>query len=323
MIGVHFITFAVGFILDLLLGDPRWCPHIVVFIGKLISFLEKILYPKKRSKVLEFISGLILEVIVLAVTFAVTVALAGLAYRAGFIFGVIFALLIAWQTLALKGLKTESMKVYDALARGDVESARHAVSMIVGRDTSVLDDKGIMRAAVETVAENASDGVIAPMLFLCFTGPIGAVLYKAVNTMDSMIGYKNDRYLYFGRAAAKTDDILNLIPARLTAVFMIFCCMFADEAFEFERAFHTWRRDRYNHASPNSAQGESVMAGALGIRLAGDAVYFGKLVLKPYIGDDIREIEAEDIKRANSLLYSTALVAWLLGLISIILMELF
>ena len=321
MISVHFITFAVAFVLDLLLGDPRWCPHIVVLMGKLISFLEKLLYPKKRSKAAEFIAGLILELLVIFISVGAAALAAAVAYRLNFILGVTFECLLSWQTLALKSLKKESMKVYEAFEKNDTEGARKAVSMIVGRDTASLDKKGIIKAAVETVAENTSDGVIAPMMFLCFLGPLGAVFYKAVNTMDSMIGYKNDRYIYFGRAAAKTDDILNYIPARLTAVMMIFCCMFADEALSLEDAYRIWRRDRHNHASPNSAQGESVMAGALGVMLAGDAYYFGRLVKKPCIGDDLRDIEPVDIKRANTLLYSTALVVWLLGMITIMSME--
>ena len=206
--------------------------------------------------------------------------------------------------LATKCLKTESMKVYKRLSEHDLCGARKAVSMIVGRDTECLDEEGVAKAAIETVAENASDGVIAPMLYLALFGPVGGFFYKAVNTMDSMVGYKNDKYLYFGRCAAKLDDIVNYIPARISAWLMILAS--ACERMNWKNAEKIYKRDRYCHASPNSAQTEAVMAGALEVQLAGDAVYFGKVVKKPTIGDDIRPVEAEDIKRANHLMYLTS-----------------
>lgn len=207
------------------------------------------------------------------------------------------------------------MRVYDALSTDGVDAGRRAVSMIVGRDTSVLDAAGVTRAAVETIAENTSDGVIAPMLYTAIGGPVIGFVYKAVNTMDSMLGYKNDKYMYFGRFAARLDDVVNFIPARISAYLMIAAAFIGGRQFDGKNAYRIFKRDRFNHASPNSAQTESVCAGALRVQLAGDAVYFGKLVKKKYIGDGLREIEYEDIKRANRLMYITAFLCELLSVV--------
>lgn len=194
-----------------------------------------------------------------------------------------------------------------------MEKARTAVSMIVGRDTAVLSEEGIIKAAVETVAENTSDGSIAPLCFLLLGGPVAGFAYKAVNTMDSMLGYKNEKYMYFGRAAARLDDVANFIPSRLAAWAMIAASRLC--GLDAAGAYRIWKRDRFCHASPNSAQTESVCAGALGVALAGDAVYFGKTVKKSFIGDARRRVEAEDIVRANRLLYVSAGIIWLAGLL--------
>jgi len=224
--------------------------------------------------------------------------------RFGIVPGVAVRAVLCYWLFAVRSLRDESMKVYDALSAHDLEKARTAVSMIVGRDTQNLSGEGVAKAAVETVAENTSDGVIAPMLCMVIGGPVLGWLYKSVNTMDSMVGYKNDRYRCFGTAAAKIDDVLNFIPARLSALLMIAACPMA--RLDAKEGWRIFRRDRYNHASPNSAQTESVMAGALHVQLAGDAWYFGKLVKKKTIGDPIRPVEAEDIRRANALMYFTS-----------------
>lgn len=242
---------------------------------------------------------------VLLVTGIVTCILLFTAYRLHPLLGAGIEMIMTYQILAIKSLKDESMKVYDRLKHGTLEDARHAVSMIVGRDTQNLTEEGVVKAAVETVAENTSDGVIAPMLYTALGGPVLGFLYKAVNTMDSMIGYKNDRYLYFGRAAAKLDDVVNFVPARISACLMVAATTFLKDGNP-RRAWKIYRRDSRKHASPNSAQTESVCAGALGIQLAGDASYFGKIVKKPYIGDPVRRVETEDIKRTNRLMYITA-----------------
>lgn len=213
---------------------------------------------------------------------------------------------LSYYLLSARCLCDESMKVYRSLKSGDVEGARRNVSMIVGRDTACLSDKEITKAAVETVAENTSDAVIAPLFYLAVGGPVLGWLYKAVNTMDSMVGYKNERYLYFGRAAARLDDLLNLIPARLSALLMIISAGIL--RMDFKNAVMIYRRDRRNHKSPNSAQTEAVCAGALRIQLAGDAWYFGALCKKQWIGDALQEVEYEDIKRANRLMYMTTVL---------------
>jgi len=322
----HSIAFLAGFVLDMFFGDPHWLFHPVRLIGNLIAKTEAYLLNKKRTVPLtdreKQRSGVRLVYFVLAVTAFAAGLLLTAAYWLHPIAGVLAESAMTYQILALKCLKTESKKVFNELERHDLEGARRAVSMIVGRDTAALDEAGIIRAAVETVAENCSDGVIAPMLYLAVGGPVLGFLYKAVNTMDSMLGYKNDRYLHFGRAAAKLDDAVNYIPSRIGAWLMIMAAFLPGREFDGKNALRIFIRDRFRHASPNSAQTESVCAGALGIRLGGDAVYFGKMVKKPYIGDARREEEEKDILRANRLLYRTAFLCegiclLLLNLISI------
>ena len=303
MIVYHGIAFLAGFVLDLLFGDPHWLPHPIRLIGRLISFLEKKLYDETKNLRAR---GGVLVVLVLLITGVVSGGILYFVYRIQPVAGCAVESIMTYQILAVRSLKVESMKVYDALQTGTIEDARRAVSMIVGRDTACLDEAGVTKAAVETVAENTSDGVIAPMIALAVGGPFLGFLYKAVNTMDSMIGYKNDRYLLFGRTAAKLDDVVNYLPARISAYLMIAAAYLAGRDFDGTRAFSVYRRDRRKHASPNSAHTEAVCAGALGVRLAGDASYFGKIVKKPYIGDDVRPVEISDIRRANRLLYVTA-----------------
>ena len=306
--------------LDLLIGDPHFIPHPVRLIGSLISFLDKRLNSdvkynssENEANLTKYKRGVLLAFTVIFATFAVSVIILVAAYSINLYAGVIAEAVMTWQILATKCLCVESMMVYDALSTDGVDAGRRAVSMIVGRDTSVLDESGVTRAAVETVAENTSDGVIAPMLYTAIGGPVLGFVYKAVNTMDSMLGYKNDKYMYFGRFAARLDDVVNFIPARISAYLMIIAAFIGGRQFDGRNAYRIFKRDRFNHASPNSAQTESVCAGALRVQLAGDAVYFGKLVKKKYIGDRLREIEYEDIKRANRLMYITAFLCELLS----------
>lgn len=260
----------------------------------------------KKLNLIKYKRGMLLAFTVIFATFAISVIIIVAAYSINLYAGLIAEAVMTWQILATKCLRVESMRVYDALRTDGVDAGRRAVSMIVGRDTSVLDAAGVTRAAVETIAENTSDGVIAPMLYTAIGGPVLGFVYKAVNTMDSMLGYKNDKYMYFGRFAARLDDVVNFIPARISAYLMIAAAFIGGRQFDGKNAYRIFKRDRFNHASPNSAQTESVCAGALRVQLAGDAVYFGKLVKKKYIGDGLREIEYEDIKRANRLMYITA-----------------
>ena len=316
----HILAFIAGFVLDLLIGDPHFIPHPVRLIGSLISFCDKRLncdagynISEKKLNLIKYKRGMLLAFTVIFATFAISVIIIVAAYSINLYAGVIAEAVMTWQILATKCLRVESMRVYDALRTDGVDAGRRAVSMIVGRDTSVLDAAGVTRAAVETIAENTSDGVIAPMLYTAIGGPVLGFVYKAVNTMDSMLGYKNDKYMYFGRFAARLDDVVNFIPARISAYLMIAAAFIGGRQFDGKNAYHIFKRDRFNHASPNSAQTESVCAGALRVQLAGDAVYFGKLVKKKYIGDGLREIENEDIKRANRLMYITAFLCELLS----------
>lgn len=298
----------IGYAVDMCLGDPHGMWHPICFIGNMIAFFEKGLrriFPGTKRG--ELLAGIFLVIFTLFCSAAIPFVILYLCFRIHRILGFAVECYMCYTILATKSLKTESMKVYTALESGGVEAGRKAVAMIVGRDTENLTETGVMKAAVETIAENTSDGILAPMIFMVIGGPALGYFYKAVNTMDSMVGYKNDRYLYFGRAAAKLDDVMNFLPSRISAYMMILAAPLAGlDAKEARRIF---KRDRRNHASPNSAQTESVMAGALHVQLAGPAWYFGIKHEKPTIGDDTRPIEAEDIVRANRLLYMTSAVS--------------
>lgn len=305
-----------GFLLDCIFGDPAWMYHPIRVIGNLISVLEKGLrkflcsrihaseQEKKNRR--EVLAGGILWILTVSLSFLVP---AVLLFAAGKVHPAVrFLLETFWcyQIFAARCLVGESRKVYQKLKEDDLPGARRAVSMIVGRDTENLTAEGVTKAAVETVAENTSDGVTAPLLFLLIGGAPLGFLYKAVNTMDSMLGYKNEKYLYFGRIPAKMDDVFNYIPARLTAWFMVAAAFLT--GMDGENAWKIYLRDKRKHASPNSAQSEAVCAGALDVQLAGDAVYFGKVYKKDYIGDAIRKIEPEDILRAGKLMYMTTIL---------------
>lgn len=304
---IHLIALTLGFILDFVFGDPMWLYHPVCAIGNLIAFLEKKirrLFPDSEKG--QLAGGCLEVVLVCLISFGIPLGILCGVYSFSSLAGLVLETFWCYQLLAAKSLKTESMRVYDALCHGTTADARLAVSMIVGRDTSELTDEGVTKAAVETVAENTSDGVIAPMFYMAVGGAPLMFLYKAINTMDSMLGYKNEKYLYFGRCAAKLDDAANFLPARISGWLMTAGAFFV--GLSAKNAFHIFRRDRRKHASPNSAQTESVMAGALGVQLAGNACYFGKVYEKPFIGDRLRSIEPEDIKRANRLMYATGVL---------------
>lgn len=301
---------AIGFAIDLIVGDPHSIPHPVIAIGKLISAAEKLFrraFPKTPRG--ERMAGLAVWLVVSSVSFALPAALLLAADRlVSPYLALALESVMCWQILATKSLKTESMKVYHALKSGSLNDARRAVSMIVGRDTDELDADAVTRAAVETIAENTSDGVIAPLLFLAIGGAPLGFLYKAINTMDSMLGYTDPPYKDIGLVPAKADDAANFIPARISALFML--AAGALLRLDTKNGRRIFRRDRFNHKSPNSAQTESVCAGLLRVQLAGDAYYHGVLHKKPYIGDPLRPITPEDIKLAARLLYVTAALAF-------------
>ena len=302
-----------GFGLDLLLADPAWMPHPVVGMGRAIAALEKRLrrlFPATPAG--ERAAGRVLAAALPLGTFALAAGALALAYRLHPAAGFALETLWCWQALALRGLADESGKVYAQLAKGNLPAARRAVSRIVGRDTGSLTAAGVTKAAVETVAENFSDGVAAPLFYLLIGGAPLGLAYKAVNTMDSMVGYKNKTYLHFGRAAARLDDAANFLPSRLAALLWIGAAGLA--GFDGRGAWRIWRRDRLRHASPNSAQTESACAGALGVQLAGPAWYFGEYYDKPTIGDDTRPVEPADILRADRMLYLAGFLALGLGL---------
>lgn len=307
------IAVSIGLILDLMFGDPYSLPHLVRFMGKTIGFLEKRLCDSADTPRIQKKKGIILVVIMLFLYGIIPLWILKCCYDLNFAAGVLIESVVCWQMLAAKSLKKESMRVYDSLRSENVVQARYDVSMIVGRDTDKLTEEGIIRAAVETVAENTSDGVIAPLLYMIIGGGWFGMAYKAINTMDSMVGYRNEKYLHFGWAAAKTDDAANYIPARLSAVLMIVSAIIL--RLDYKNAARIFKRDRYQHKSPNSAQTESVCAGALRVRLAGDAWYFGELYKKPYIGDDLREVRVEDIRTANRLMYVTTILGFVVFMI--------
>ena len=300
-----------GFVLDALFGDPAWLPHPVVYMGKAISKLEKFLRPRlPKTPQGELLGGAIVAFCLPVGTFLLTGLVCWGAARLHPLLGLAVQMFWCGQALAARGLVQESTNVYKELKKPDLPGARKAVSRIVGRDTAELTAEGVTKAAVETVAENASDGVIAPLLYMLIGGAPLALTYKAINTMDSMLGYKNEKYLYFGRIPAKLDDAANYLPSRIAALLWVAAAAFTHN--DAKGAWKIWRRDRRNHASPNSAQTESACAGALGVQLAGPAYYFGEYYAKPTIGDALRPIEPEDILRANQMMYvaSSFALAW-------------
>lgn len=305
------IKLALAFLLDAIFGDPVWLYHPIRIIGKWISLMEKCLrrsFPSGKRG--ERLAGVFLVIFVVVPSFALT---AGILYLAGKLHPwSAFALEVFWmyQILAMKCLKVEALKVYDALAHRDIGMARQRLSWLVGRDTENLSEEEIVKATVETVAENTTDGVVAPMIFMAIGGAPLGFAYKAVNTLDSMVGYRNEKYRYFGTASARMDDVVNFIPARLSGILMVFASAFC--RYDAAGAWRCFVRDRNKHLSPNSAQTESACAGALGIQLGGTHDYFGKPVEKPTLGDEKRKAEPEDIRRANRLLTVTSIFAFIL-----------
>lgn len=297
--------------MDLIFGDPHWLPHPICLIGNMIGFLErnlrKLLAPNPTALLA---GGALMVIIVLVVSFAVPYYILQLAEAVSPWLRFGLETIMFYQIFATKCLRDESMKVFTALDNNDLADARVKLSWIVGRDTKNLSAEEVTKGAVETVAENTADGIIAPMLYMFLGGAPLAFLYKGINTMDSMVGYKNDKYLYFGRCAAKLDDLANLIPARIAGLVMIIAAFLV--GLNGPGAWKIFWRDRYHHLSPNSAMTESVTAGALNIQLGGDHYYFGKLVHKETIGDNIRPVCPQDIMQANRLLYMTAVVSLIL-----------
>lgn len=322
--GLSLCGVILGVLLDFCFGDPAVSWHPICLIGNLISFTRKKLRApidkkysdareqEKKNKA-EFRGGIWLVLIVVSVSTLLPSLILVPAYALHPVAGIIVEGIFCWFLLATKCLKQESTNVKRALMEEGLESGQKAVARIVGRDTAVLDEPGVIKAAVETVAENSSDGCIAPLFYMLLGGAPLGFFYKSINTMDSMVGYRNETYLYFGRAAAKTDDVVNFLPARISALLLVASAGL--RGFSASNAWRIFKRDRMKHASPNSAQTESAMAGALGVQLAGDAWYFGELHKKETIGDALREIEPEDIDRANRILYGMVVLGTVLGVL--------
>ncbi|WP_394862016.1 adenosylcobinamide-phosphate synthase CbiB [Paraclostridium bifermentans] len=300
------LVMVIAYLLDLVIGDPYSFPHPVRFIGNLIRFTEgKIRIIFKSKKQLK-IGGFLLWTIIVGFTALVTNLILNLLCINN-IFYVIIASIILYTTLSTKCLADEAKKIYEVLKTGDIEKSRKQLSYIVGRDTTSLNENEIIRATVETVAENTVDGIISPMMYGFIGGPVLAMAYKAINTLDSMVGYKNEKYGDIGFASAKIDDIANFIPARITPFFMMIASFIL--GFNSKKSIKIAMRDRKNHKSPNCAYAEGAVAGALEVQLGGTNMYFGEKVYKPTIGDKDRELEAEDILRTNKIMYLTSFIA--------------
>lgn len=304
-----------GFILDLLIGDPEQLTHPVVIMGKCISFLEKKLraaFPKTEKGELK--AGTVMAAIMVLGTLTVTVLISCIAFRIHIILFFIVQTIMCWQAVAVRDLRKESMGVYKYLEPDlDIIKARKQVSRIVGRDTQELTETGVTKAVVETIAENFSDGIVCPLFYMMIGGGPLALTYKAINTMDSMVGYKNDRYLYFGRTAAHMDDAAGYIPSRLAAIFWVAAAAFTGN--DWRNSFRIWRRDRRKSPSPNSAQTESACAGSLGVELLGPAYYFGVLHDKEPIGDPTRPIAPGDILKTIEMMYMASMLCCGVGLL--------
>jgi adenosylcobinamide-phosphate synthase len=308
-----------AFVCDAIIGDPVWLPHPVRATGKLINLLEQILYRDTDEKSRKLRKGLLLTALVVLITALSGIFILCICHHINIYLYLAATLIMSTYCIAAHDLKKAAMRVYDRLVSKDLPGARQAVAMIVGRDTENLSEQGVIKAVIESVAESLSDGVIAPVFYIFLFGPAGGLVYKSINTMDSMIGYKNERYLYFGRAAARLDDICNYIPSRLSALLVIIASALLK--CDFKHAVIIWKRDRRKHSSPNSAQTESAVAGALGVRLGGPASYFGKKVEKPYLGDIKQDIIADDIKIVCNIMYlSSFLFILLLSIISLVIL---
>ena len=302
MIKLLTVKIAAGFLLDLLFGDPYSFPHPVRFIGRFITLLESILRKLKYDK----FAGILLTLITVSLTYAATYYLSAVS--------VIIEIVLIYTIFSARCLANEAISVYRALENNDLAEARRRVSFLVSRDTAGLDEKAIIRAAVETVSENIVDGVISPMFYLFLGGAPLGMAYKAASTLDSMVGYKNAKYIKFGWASARLDDVLNFIPARITAFVLLPAAAFVCRM-SARNSFRIALRDRLKHSSPNSAHAEAAVAGALGCRLGGPSKYFGAIVDKPFIGDELKKIDKEDIVKSVKLMYAASVAGLLLGVL--------
>jgi adenosylcobinamide-phosphate synthase len=295
----------VAFFVDLAVGDPRWLPHPVVIMGKAISAGEKLLWSGRARR--DFLSGVALTVLLIALSAAATWALIGLVELLPLWISFIATAALASTTLATRGLLDAVRAVEMPLRAGDLISARQSLAHIVGRDTAHLNQEKVLCAGLESLAESTCDGIVAPLFYLSLGGVPLAMAYKAVSTLDSMIGYRTERYYYFGKFAARLDDVMNFVPARLTAFFIVAAALLL--RLNPTRALRTVWRDHANHLSPNAGYPEAALAGALNIRLGGPSVYFGQEIYKPYLGDDSIPVKIEMFKKGRLLCLVTAILS--------------
>jgi len=295
----------IAYILDLVFGDPQNIIHPVQIIGKMISLGEKILLKEKSGSRYKFFAGIILNIFVVSITYGLTC----LIYKSSKISGVftLIEIYLMYTVFSVNSLAREGNRVYNILKEGDIEKARKDLSYLVSRDTETMDEKMIIRSTMETISENTVDGIVAPMFYMFLGGLPLAMTYKAINTLDSMVGYKNEKYMDFGKFSAKIDDVANFIPARITGVLIVAASMIL--RYNYKNSLKMFIRDRKNHSSPNSAHAEASVAGALGVQFGGRVSYFGKEADKPTIGDKIKDFELEDIKKNIKIMYITSFLS--------------
>ena len=295
----------IAYILDLIFGDPQNIIHPVQIIGKIISLGEKILLKEKSGSRYKFFAGIILNIFVVSITYGLTC----LIYKSSKISGVftLIEIYLMYTVFSVNSLAREGNRVYNILKEGNIEKARKDLSYLVSRDTETMDEKMIIRSTMETISENTVDGIVAPMFYMFLGGLPLAMTYKAINTLDSMVGYKNERYMDFGKFSAKIDDIANFIPARITGFLIVAASMIL--RYNYKNSLKIFIRDRKNHSSPNSAHAEASVAGALGVQFGGRVSYFGKEADKPTIGDKIKDFELEDIKKNIKIMYITSFLS--------------
>lgn len=295
----------IAYILDLIFGDPQNIIHPVQIIGKIISLGEKILLKEKSGSRYKFFAGIILNIFVVSITYGLTC----LIYKSSKISGVftLIEIYLMYTVFSVNSLAREGNRVYNILKEGNIEKARKDLSYLVSRDTETMDEKMIIRSTMETISENTVDGIVAPMFYMFLGGLPLAMTYKAINTLDSMVGYKNEKYMDFGKFSAKIDDVANFIPARITGVLIVAASMIL--RYNYKNSLKMFIRDRKNHSSPNSAHAEASVAGALGVQFGGRVSYFGKEADKPTIGDKIKDFELEDIKKNIKIMYITSFLS--------------
>jgi len=298
----------IAYILDLIFGDPQNIIHPVQIIGKIISLGEKILLKEKSGSRYKFFAGIILNIFVVSITYGLTC----LIYKSSKISGVftLIEIYLMYTVFSVNSLAREGNRVYNILKEGNIEKARKDLSYLVSRDTETMDEKMIIRSTMETISENTVDGIVAPMFYMFLGGLPLAMTYKAINTLDSMVGYKNEKYMDFGKFSAKIDDVANFIPARITGVLIVAASMIL--RYNYKNSLKIFIRDRKNHSSPNSAHAEASVAGALGVQFGGRVSYFGKEADKPIIGDKIKDFELEDIKKNIKIMYITSFLSLVL-----------